>query len=177
MTAEPASSPCYPPMSYKEGREPRQTLVVSKALTSDFGDESTGFAVCALGDDLQTASEARRFTRITLGDWRMTDLTDTVTLVVAELLSNAMRHGLKRTLADRPVSYRRVWLGLLRRGGGVLCTVSDPSAEVPVVREPDHLAESGRGLHLIDSLSESWGWTTPDAMGKSVWAMVAAPGS
>jgi hypothetical protein len=44
-----------------------------------------------------------------------------------------------------------------------------------VVKEPDYFAETGRGLHIIDSLSESWGWTPPDRAGKSVWAMVSGP--
>jgi hypothetical protein len=69
-----------------------------------------------------------------------------------------------------------VWLGLLRRGSSVLCTVSDPSRAVPVVREPDDEGgESGRGLHVVDAISESWGWTPPDRAGKAVWAMMRAP--
>lgn len=174
MTAEPASSPCYPP-AHKRGRAaPWQAVAVHRSLSTAFGDERTGFAACALGGDPQTAAEARRFARMTLRGWGMAGHVDNVTLVVSEMLSNALRHGLCHSPVGRPVTDRPVWLGLLRQGGAVLCTVSDPSAEVPVLREPDYLAESGRGLHLIDSLSESWGWTIPDAMGKSVWAIVTA---
>jgi hypothetical protein len=45
-----------------------------------------------------------------------------------------------------------------------------------VVREPDDEGgESGRGLHVVDAISESWGWTPPDRAGKAVWAMIRAP--
>jgi hypothetical protein len=175
MTAEPASSPCHPLPEYLEGPgEPWQTLAVHRALSAGIGAEPTGFAACALAGDIQAAGEARQFTRTTLRDWDLTRLADSVTVIVSEMLSNAMRHGMARPSPDHVPSHRPVWLGLLRQGVGVLCTVSDPSTEVPVLREPDFLAESGRGLHLIDSLSESWGWTTPDHAGKSVWAMVSA---
>lgn len=134
----------------------------------------TRFAACALGGDLHAACAAREFTRSTLRQWGMPEVVDNASIVVSEMLANAVRHGLDSP-ADLPLPTRPLWLGLLRRGACVLCTVSDPGSEVPVVREPDYLAENGRGLHIIDSVSESWGWTPPDAAGKSVWAMVSGP--
>lgn len=132
---------------------------------------ATGFAACALNDDPQVTADARDFTRTTLDGWEMGPLVDNAVVVVSELLSNALRYGLTgprgRTLSPHPV-----WLGMLRRGSAVLCAVSDPGGNVPVVKEPDYFAESGRGLHVIDTLSESWGWTTPDHAGKAVWAVV-----
>jgi anti-sigma regulatory factor (Ser/Thr protein kinase) len=99
---------------------------------------------------------------------------DNASIVVSEMLTNAVRHGFDNPADGLRPCARPVWLALLRRGPSVLCTVSDPGTDVPVVKVPDYLAESGRGLHIIDSLSESWGWTPPDETGKSVWAMVAA---
>ncbi|WP_370084247.1 ATP-binding protein [Streptacidiphilus sp. MAP12-16] len=61
-------------------------------------------------------------------------------------------------------------LSLVRRAPQVVCAVSDPSAAGPVAREADWIAESGRGLHLVDSFSQSWGWH-PVAAGKVVWAL------
>lgn len=133
---------------------------------------ATRFAARALGCDLHAAAAARRFTRTTLCDWGMLGVIDNASVVVSEMLTNAVRYGLDDQ-ADLHPSARPLWLGLLRRGPSVLLTVSDPGTDVPVVKEPDYLAESGRGLHIIDSLSESWGWTPPDAAGKSVWAVVA----
>ncbi len=61
-------------------------------------------------------------------------------------------------------------LSLVRRAPQVVCAVSDPSTSGPVAREADFIAESGRGLHLVDSFSQSWGWH-PVAAGKVVWAL------
>jgi hypothetical protein len=152
-------------------------LAVHRAPSSDSSDEPTGFAACALGNDSRTACEARRFTRTTLGDWWMSGPADNVTLVVAEMLGNAMRHGLTHTAAGRPLTERPGWLGLLRQGGGVLCAVSGPGTDVPVVREPHCLAESGRGLHLIDSSANPGDGPTPNPWGSRVWAVAAAPWS
>lgn len=132
---------------------------------------ASGFAACGLGDDPHVAADARDFTRSTLDGWGMGRLADSAVLVVSELLSNALRYGLTCT-GNRASSPHPVWLGMLRRGDSVLCAVSDPGSSVPVVRQPDFFAESGRGLHVIDNLSESWGWTTPDHAGKAVWAVV-----
>ncbi|MFJ6212946.1 ATP-binding protein [Streptomyces sp. NPDC092296] len=149
------------------------TAVLTAPVGAD-GPEigARGFATCALTGNPQATGVARHFARSTLQGWDMPFLIEDVEIIVSEMLSNAIRHGLP-TACEQPVRPRLVGLGLLRRGETVLCAVSDPSSEVPVVREPDQLAESGRGLRLIDSLSQSWGWT-PNRCGKSVWATVSA---
>src|SRR5258706_371733 len=38
-------------------------------------------------------------------------------------------------------------------------------------KDPDYLAESGRGLHVIEALSDRWGFTVPAESGKVVWAL------
>ncbi|MYT32561.1 MULTISPECIES: ATP-binding protein [unclassified Streptomyces] len=128
-------------------------------------------ATRALTADGRAGSEARRFTGATLSGWNLGPLVDNAVLVVTELLSNALRYGLAKPAGQLlGAAPRPLWLGLLRCRDLVLCTVCDHSTDVPVVREPDHLAQSGRGLHIIDCLSQSWGWTTPTAAGKAVWA-------
>ncbi len=138
----------------------------------DSGPEPSGFAACGLAQDPEAACQARQFTRSTLTGWGMPALVDNAAIIVSELLSNALRYGL--TPVQLPVQAHPVWLGLLRRGTTVLCAVCDPGTDVPVLKEPDHLAETGRGLHVIDALSEAWGWTPPDHGGKVVWAAVSA---
>jgi anti-sigma regulatory factor (Ser/Thr protein kinase) len=139
----------------------------------DSGEGPSGFAACGLADDLEAAGQARQFTRSTLTGWGMPALVDNAAIIVSELLSNAMRYGLTAP-AQLPVPAHPVWLGLLRRGTTVLCAVCDPGTDVPVLKEPDYFAETGRGLHVIDALSETWGWTPPDRGGKVVWAAVSA---
>ena len=62
-------------------------------------------------------------------------------------------------------------LGLLQPGRGVMCAVADPSRVAPVLQQPEHLGETGRGLHVIAALSDLWGYTLPTDMGKVMWAM------
>src|SRR5580698_6101366 len=41
----------------------------------------------------------------------------------------------------------------------------------PVARHPEADEESGRGLEIIETLAEDWGWeTVPGWSGKKVWA-------
>jgi hypothetical protein len=92
-----------------------------------------------------------------------------ITLVVSELLTNALRHGLPGCGDTRP--QRPVWLGLLQPGPCVLCAVADPSKAAPTPQTPGSSAETGRGLHIICALSDQWGYMTPSETGKVVWAL------
>ena len=136
----------------------------------------TGYArvaTRALSLEPVSVGRARDFTMATVRRWGLAALADDIGIVVSELLTNALRHG-RRNRVLGPARRTAGWpirLGLLCPGSCVLCAVADPSDEVPEMREPDYLAETGRGLHVIDSLSESWGWTIPDADGKVVWAL------
>jgi hypothetical protein len=47
--------------------------------------------------------------------------------------------------------------------------VIDPSPEPPVKRPLAGDSEDGRGLHIVEALSASWGWTPRDT-GKAVYA-------
>jgi hypothetical protein len=124
-----------------------------------------------LGTDAGLVCAAREFTAATLYRWGAGCRCDDVAIVVSELLTNALRHGLPRLpeLADVP-SRNPIRFGLRQTGPWVLCAVADPSRSVPVPRVPSSFAETGRGLHIIRALSDTWGYTTPDAAGKVVWA-------
>lgn len=115
---------------------------------------------------------AREFTAAILGRWGLADRSDDVVVVVSELLTNALRHAV--SAADEPRSRCPVRLALLQPGPCVLCAVSDPSPATPVLREPGWFEERGRGLHVVDALSDQWGWTAPGPAGKVVWAMISA---
>lgn len=132
-----------------------------------------GFAACALSSSARTVAEARSFTRATLESWRLCSaLAEDAALVVSELVSNALRYGAGG--GDDSTAVCPAWLALTRQDSTVLCAVSDAGTTAPVVKVPDHLAESGRGLHIVDQLSDAWGWTPPDRSGKTVWATVSS---
>jgi anti-sigma regulatory factor (Ser/Thr protein kinase) len=131
-------------------------------------------ASCALPPRFEAVREARGFTRRTLDGWGMGDRFDDVCLVVSELVTNALRHALP---ADTPRASEHngpVRLHLMRWPERLVCAVRDPSHDSPVARETDDFsAESGRGLFLVDSFSDSWGWhpLAGTLDGKVVWAL------
>jgi len=129
-------------------------------------------ATCTPGTDAGSVHSAREFTIGTLRQWGITERREDIALVVSELLTNALKHALPCPRAPRSQCPLR--LGLLQPGPCVLCAVADPSQQPPVPKEPSHLAETGRGLHLIGALADTWGYTTPSDTGKVVWAMFSA---
>lgn len=87
--------------------------------------------------------------------------TDDLSLVVAELVANVLRH------ADGNGS-----LKVSADAGVLLVSVEDYVSTEPVLREPDWESGSGRGIHLVAELAEKWG-TEPTRGGKRVWARLA----
>lgn len=130
-------------------------------------------ASCALPGRYEAVREARRFTRRTLDQWDIGDRFDDVCLVVSELVTNALRHALPAAgpqAAEEPA----VRLHLMRWTERLVCAVRDPSNDSPVPREADDFsAESGRGLFLVDSFCDGWGWhpLAGTLSGKVVWAL------
>lgn len=129
-------------------------------------------AIRSPGVNSRPARAARDFAIATLQRWGAAERTEDVAVVVSELVTNAFRHALPDSGESRPGSLIR--LGLLQPGPCVLCAVADPSVAAPVAKEADLLAETGRGLHVVGALADTWGYTTAGDMGKVVWAMFSA---
>ncbi|MGX1132207.1 anti-sigma regulatory factor (Ser/Thr protein kinase) [Streptomyces glaucescens] len=130
-------------------------------------------ASCALPARYEAVGDARRFTRGTLDQWGLGERFDDVCLVVSELVTNALRHALPDT-ARASDQDPQVRLHLMRWTERLVCAVRDPSNDSPVAREADDFsAESGRGLFLVDSFCDSWGWhpLAGTLSGKVVWAL------
>ncbi|MFJ2771131.1 ATP-binding protein [Streptomyces sp. NPDC087300] len=131
-------------------------------------------ASVALAARYEAVGSARKFTRTTLTQWDLDERFDDIALVVSELVTNALRHALPadtpRESQDPPVR-----LHLMRWASRLVCAVRDPSDESPVARDTDDdfSAESGRGLFLVDSFSDGWGWhpLAGTLRGKVVWAL------
>ncbi|MQY10280.1 hypothetical protein SRB5_03870 [Streptomyces sp. RB5] len=130
-----------------------------------------GSATCELSADPRSIAVARSVVRSVLGEWGRGDLVDNVVSATSELVTNALRHGVREAVA---ADAKPLMLGLMRRGSAVVCAVFDPGTGVPRLSEPDPLAESGRGLHIIASVSDVWGWSKPGPSGKAVWAIFSA---
>ena len=131
-------------------------------------------AECGLRPRPESVKNARDFTSSVLREWERADLIDVAELVVSELVTNALRHGLVpgHALTDRcPIQLR-----LLGQAPYVMCMVTDPGSGIPVLREPGPCSETGRGLNVVDSCCARWGWHLLDGGGKVVWALLH-PGS
>ena len=127
-------------------------------------------AICPLRPFPESVRIGRDFTRTTLLRWGMAPLTDLAELVISELLTNALRHGIPsaRQLADeRPIRLR-----LLGQAPYLMCLVTDPGTAIPMLRESGPFAESGRGLNVVESCCVRWGWHLLDGGGKVVWALM-----
>ncbi|MFG2328741.1 SpoIIE family protein phosphatase [Streptomyces sp. NPDC048604] len=99
---------------------------------------------------------ARRLARRALARWDLEELTDSVELLVSEVVTNAVRY------AERPVTLRLLRTDVLR------CEVGDDSPQLPRQRRARDTDEGGRGLFLVNRLARRWGATRLSG-GKVVW--------
>lgn len=122
----------------------------------------------------EEARNARRFVREVLTHWGLGYLCDDAEIIIAELVGNAVRHGLyavPQVLSPEAAS-AALRLCLLRRVGEVMLAVTDPNAQAPVPKAPSFTGESGRGLQIVGALSYVWGWSPIEGHGKAVWAVL-----
>ena len=105
---------------------------------------------------------ARTAARTAVSGWGLpAEVSDNVTLVVSELVTNAVLHtGSSPTLRLRTSA------------GAVYVEVADDDSRQPRMRDPEDDEDGGRGLHLIEALSRRWNVRTTPA-GKVVWAEIA----
>ena len=122
----------------------------------------------------EEARTARHFVRELLSCWGLGHLSDDAEMIIAELVGNAVRHGVRMApaAAARGASGPALRLCLLRRLGEVMLAVTDPSDEAPTPRPPSATGESGRGLQIVGALSYVWGWSPIEGHGKAVWAVL-----
>ena len=138
-------------------------------MPADWWDSPSAVG-CSLTRGPQSARAARRLTRNTLRDWGLGFLAEDAEAIVGEFVANAVSHA-ARAVATAG-SGQPLGLRLLRRTGEVMCAVLDPSDTAPVLRAPDRSEEAGRGLQMVDALSDVWGWSPVAGRGKAVWAIL-----
>ena len=133
---------------------------------------------------------ARLHARLVLTEWGQASLSDSVELIVSELMTNALRASTD-TVAGRPgygADGRLQPLGLRLASDRrqVLVEVWDGVTAPPVPGQVSHDGETGRGLLMVEAVSSRWGYyypahqppgTAPDERAaKVVWALIQ-PGS
>jgi anti-sigma regulatory factor (Ser/Thr protein kinase) len=97
-----------------------------------------------------------------LSAWQLDDLEFTMSLVVSELVTNAVRYS------DGPIELRLI------RDRALICEVTDTSSTSPNLRHAEDSDEGGRGLHITAELTQRWG-VRPERRGKTVWAEQTLP--
>lgn len=116
---------------------------------------------------------ARLHTRLVLHEWQQSRLVDTAELVACELVTNAI------TATRASDCLCPVRLRLACDGSRALILVSDSSPDPPRRINSAGDTESGRGLLLVEALSNSWGWYATCELGttKTVWAELRESGA
>ena len=113
-----------------------------------------------LAADAASARRARSFVTRQLVEHRLAYLVDEVRLVASELATNAVVHA--------ATEFTVVLEGEVT---SVLLTVRDGSSgSLPRLNIAPATAASGRGLHIVDVVSQEWGVGDPEGAPTSVWA-------
>ncbi|WP_431989480.1 ATP-binding protein [Streptomyces albogriseolus] len=115
----------------------------------------------------EEVSALRADVRVRLRDWGVREVIDAAQLCVSELVSNVITHVGRGTPASLTLSLGDTRLRL---------EVRDPDTRVlPTLVEATEDAENGRGMTLIDALSDRWG-VDLHRDGKVTWCeIVTAP--
>ncbi|WP_432012419.1 ATP-binding protein [Streptomyces cucumeris] len=111
----------------------------------------------------QTLADVRRAVGARLRLWGRDELITAAAMCVTELLSNVHKHAASPDCV----------LALEERPHGIYAAVSDSESGLPVVKEPDFLSESGRGMFLLSKTAHTWG-TDLTPTGKTVWFTLRA---
>ncbi|MYS23407.1 Anti-sigma regulatory factor (Ser/Thr protein kinase) [Streptomyces sp. DvalAA-14] len=130
--------------------------------------------------DLFSVRNVRHYTGAALQGWHVPDDTvEAAVTIVSELAANAVRHAGAaegtEPAAGRPGS--EACTVVLQLWPDRVCVlVWDHNRRPPVLQRPSQEAEGGRGLQLVDLLSEAWGYAYKEAApGKVVWSHIPLP--
>ncbi|RKN16093.1 histidine kinase [Micromonospora musae] len=110
-------------------------------------------------------SRVRRWLTAQLGEWRVPEsLISAAVLCTSELTTNALLHAGTAARVEIDLSAERL-----------LVSVADSGTRGAVTRaQTDTLSSRGRGLGLIEELSDAWG-TDPTVRGSTVWFELLLP--
>ncbi len=110
---------------------------------------------------------ARRRVRAELADAGVPEpVLDDVEVVLSELMGNSVRHA-------RPIAGGVLLVGWRVADGEVSVRVTDGGSPKRIApRESSPMADSGRGLHIVERLARAWGVTEHAGALRTVWAVL-----
>lgn len=127
----------------------------------DDGDRAR--TTCVLGREAESVADARSWLSSFLRDQHVAQAASSdAVLIISELVTNALRHGLGEIVARTA----------LTDGGVLYLSVTDSGDELPELQPVDPSRVGGVGLHIVDRLSSQWG-ISPFPGGKTVWATMS----
>jgi anti-sigma regulatory factor (Ser/Thr protein kinase) len=120
----------------------------------------------ALSCDIRSAGQARAWTERWLGSWTIEDDDGATTLLVSELVTNAVAHARTTSVLTLAVADGMIEVGVTENGPSPQTIPTQ--REIVVAGIPQVLRESGRGLMIVEALSHDWG-VSAEGIGKQVW--------
>lgn len=146
-------------VGFVEKRVPPAELVPEILTAAAITDLATAHMSLRLGGTTGAAGDARRFVRdqLAVGD----DVLASIELLVSELVTNAVLHA-----STAP----RLAIRLSRATVRIEVYDDDPTIPRPLPFDTERIG--GRGLYIVDAMSERWG-AEPAGAGKVVWFELA----
>jgi anti-sigma regulatory factor (Ser/Thr protein kinase) len=111
-----------------------------------------------------SVTQARRYVREVISG-APPELADAIELMTSELATNSIRHA--ATAFE---------VGVDRSRRSIRVEVTDQGSGQPAVLSPDPMQTSGRGLKIVEQLSDDWGVLAAGGRNaKTVWFSVGIP--
>jgi anti-sigma regulatory factor (Ser/Thr protein kinase) len=110
----------------------------------------------------ESVPDARHHTRTVLGNWGLPAIIEDAEVIVSELITNA----LQASTDDASM----IGLRLFADHDHLLIMVWDGSPQMPAVRHASPDDVDGRGLVIVEELSDACGAAPDGDGGKTVWA-------
>jgi anti-sigma regulatory factor (Ser/Thr protein kinase) len=111
--------------------------------------------------------QIRRIVSAQLRYWRLDPLIDAASTGISELLANVHRHA----MPDKQCAVK-----LTLASDRLTVAVADHDPRLPHMQPLEPTATTGRGLALVEAMSDSWGTDLlPEDTGKIVWFVLRTP--
>ncbi|MEN8649614.1 ATP-binding protein [Streptomyces sp. 21So2-11] len=137
MTTAPGAAPPVPPT--------QDTLLTRFTISPRHDDQAMP------DEDAKRVCEMRHLAKERMADYGFAAAADDVTLLISELVTNAIQHS----------HGTHITVELHRDDSDLRIAVTDETARFPKIREPTPYAEDGRGLILVQGITDehngSWG--------------------